>query len=58
MFKQIAEFYGLYLEKDIGAAGPAKWVLGDYQGNSVNLDIHAITKTEFRAMCEKMNPFA
>jgi len=58
MFKQIAEFYGLYLEKDFGAEGNAKWVLGDYQGNSVMLDVHAVSSKEFRAMCEKMNPFA
>lgn len=58
MFKQIAEFYGLYLEKDLGVDGPKKWVLGDYQGNSQHIDIFAITMTEFRALCEQMNPYS
>lgn len=58
MLKQIAEFYGLYLEKDLSVIGPKKWVLGDYQGQQVYVDVFNITNKEFRALCDKMNPYA
>jgi hypothetical protein len=55
MFKQIAEFYGLYVEKELGEESDKKWVLGDHHGGCVSINIFNSTKEEFRSLCEQMS---
>lgn len=49
MFKQIAEFYGLYLERKIGTPFH---VLGNYAGKEIEINAFGMDIAGFRATCE------
>lgn len=49
-FKAIAEFYGLYLQRDLGTK---KMVLGNYDGRFK--EVNLLNADDFRKECEEMS---